>query len=567
MAAPQSTVRYVHVDGVDAGNDCANAATPCASVQRAVDLAVSGDAIHVAEGVYTGVQVRETVTQHLYISQSVTIRGGYLADFGGSPDPVLHPTTLDAAGLGRVIVVAPGSHVTLDGLQLVNGQAGSQNGGGLYSTGAHVNLNNVTLSGNQAEFGGGLYLVQGQLTIANSHFGQNSARLGGGAARLYGGTAVLSHNSFAANSAGLHGGALYVTTGLTTLQHNQLTGNTVTGVSQGWGGGLHVSNGQATLVGNVFSGNQAQNGGGLRLFQSQATLDANLFRANQAAIGGGLSLETDSTAVFTNNVLLDNTAVTAAALHVSNAQATFRHTTFAGNGDGLVVSSGQVELVNSIVASQTTGVVNNSGQVTLTATLWDTVAQPIVGVAAQSGGLTGTVAFDHDGYHLTAVSDAIDNGVNVGVTADVDGLPRPIGAGFDRGAVEWRDLAARKTVWPTTAVPGALVTYTIVLTAPATPGMTVWLTDTLPTEVTFIGPLTYSAGSGGYSGGVITWTGAISTDTAVTLTWPVQLHEGLLPGTQVANTAVMQTTNGIAPSTTAVVTIPARVYLPLVLRP
>lgn len=564
MAAPHTTVRYVRVDGVDAGNDCASALTPCASVQRAVDVAVSGDELHVAGGTYTGVQARETLTQHLYISQSVTIRGGYPADFSGPPDPALHLTTLDAAGLGRVVVVAPGSHATLDGLQLVNGQAGTQNGGGLYATQAHVTLRGVTFSGNQAEFGGGLYFVQGQLTIENSHFMSNTARLGGGAARLYGGTAVLSHNTFANNTAGFHGGALYLTTGQTTLQHNQFLSNTVTDPNQGWGGGLHLSNGQATLNSNEFQGNQAHTGGGLRLFQSQAMLDANLFVANQGIQGGGLSLEGNSTATFVNTVLLGNTA---SALHLANAQVKLQYTTFAGNVDGVVVAGGQVELVNTIVTSQTTGIVNSGGQVTVTATLWDTVAQPVVGAVTQSGGLIGTAAFANDGYHLTAVSDAIDNGVDAGVTADVDGLPRPIGASFDLGAVEWRDLAARKTVQPTVAAPGDVVTYTIVLTAPATPGMMVWLTDTLPAEVIFIGPLTYTAGSGDYQSGVITWTGTISTDTAVTLTWPVQLHEGLLPGTQVANTAVIETPNGIAPSTTAVVTIPAKVYLPLVIRP
>ncbi|GIK57969.1 MAG: hypothetical protein HND44_20180 [Chloroflexi bacterium] len=567
MAAPHTTVRYVRVGGADAGNDCASAATPCATVQRAIDVAVSGDELHVAGGTYTGVQARETLTQHLYISQSVTIRGGYPADFSGPPDAALYPTTLDAAGLGRVVVVAPGNHATLDGLQLVNGEAGSQNGGGLFVSQASITLDDITFSSNRAEFGGGLYFVQGQLTIENCHFSQNTARLGGGAARLYGGTAVLSHNTFANNTAGLHGGALHVTTGQTTLQHNRLTGNTVTGGSQGWGGGLHLSNGQATLVGNLFSSNQAHTGGGLRLFQSQATLDANLFSDNQAAIGGGLSLENDSTAVFTNNVLLDNTAVTAAALNLVNTQVTLQHTTFAGNENGLVVNGGQAELVNTIIASQTTGIVNSAGLVTVTATLWDGVAQPVVGTVTQSGGLTGTAAFANDGYHLMAVSGAIDNGVNVGVMADVDGLPRPIGSSFDLGAVEWRDLAARKTVQPALAAPGDLVTYTIVLDGPATPGMMVWLTDTLPAEVTFSGPLTYTAGSGGHSSGVITWTGAISTDTAVTLTWPVQLHEDLLPGTQVANTAVIASSNGIVPSTTAVVTVPAKVYLPLVVRP
>jgi uncharacterized repeat protein (TIGR01451 family) len=258
---------------------------------------------------------------------------------------------------------------------------------------------------------------------------------------------------------------------------------------------------------------------------------------------------------------------TAVALNLVNAQATMQYTTFAGNDAGVMVSDGQAELVNTIVASQTTGIINNSGLVTMTATLWDAVAQPVMGTVAQSGSLTGTAAFAADGYHLTAVSDAIDNGLDAGITHDVDGLPRPIGAGFDLGAVEWRDVAVRKTVQPAVAAPGNVVTYTVVLDAPATPGMMFFLTDTLPAEVTFTGPLTYTAGSGGYNSGVITWTGTITPDTAVTLTWPVQLHDGLTPGTQVVNTAVIQTTNGIAPSTTAVVVIPAKVYLPFVVRP
>lgn len=570
MAAPGSTrasIRYVRTDGVDAGNNCANVADPCATIQHAVDTAVPGDEVWVAGGTYSGVQVRQTLTQHLYISQSVTIRGGYTPLFDAPPDPQTNPTTLDAAGLGRVVVISGSTQVSLVGLELINGNAGLQNGGGLYADDASLVISGTTFLNNRAEFGGGFYSVQAQLTMQHSQFLQNAARLGGGGARLYGGTAVLHHNTFSANTTGLHGGGLYITAGNSTFQQNQITGNTVTGASQGWGGGLHLSNGQAAFTGNVFSGNQAHTGGGLRLFQSQATLDANLLQDNWATMGGGLSLENQSTADLTNNVLLNNTAVTAAALQLDNARATFKHTTFAGNGDGIVVASGQAELVNSIMASQSTGIMNAGGAVTLTATLWDAVGQPTVGLITQTGGLTGTAAFAADGYHLTAVSDAIDNGMAVGVAYDIDELPRPVGSGFDLGAVEWRDLTGRKTVQPETAVPGQVVTYTIVLTAPAAPGTPVWLTDTLPAEVTFIGPLTYSAGSGGFSSGVITWTGVVFTDTAVTLRWPVQLSSSLPPGTNVANTAVIQTTAGIANSTTAVVTIPAKVYLPLVIRP
>jgi len=41
-----------------------------------------------------------------------------------------------------------------------------------------------------------------------------------------------------------------------------------------------------------------------------------------------------------------------------------------------------------------------------------------------------------DGYHILPGSAAIDAGVNVGVTTDVDGDPCPSGLGYDIGADE-----------------------------------------------------------------------------------------------------------------------------------
>lgn len=81
---------------------------------------------------------------------------------------------------------------------------------------------------------------------------------------------------------------------------------------------------------------------------------------------------------------------------------------------------------------------------TLEATLW-------YGNGSDAGGggyiFTGTVNVYDDpafvdpsawDYHLTAGSAAIDAGVDAGVTTDIDGDPRPIGAGVDIGADEYR---------------------------------------------------------------------------------------------------------------------------------
>ena len=51
------------------------------SVQAAVNAANPGDLIKVATGVYTGVSSYSGLSQVLYISKTVSIRGGYNTDF------------------------------------------------------------------------------------------------------------------------------------------------------------------------------------------------------------------------------------------------------------------------------------------------------------------------------------------------------------------------------------------------------------------------------------------------------------------------------------------------------
>src|SRR5690606_22585574 len=97
MAAPTavaSPIRYVQTDGRDPANNCLQPQAPCATLQHAVDQAQAGDQLWLASGHYSGVQQRQSITQHVYISQSLTIRGGYPPQFTGPPTPALTPTVL-----------------------------------------------------------------------------------------------------------------------------------------------------------------------------------------------------------------------------------------------------------------------------------------------------------------------------------------------------------------------------------------------------------------------------------------------------------------------------------------
>ena len=89
------------------------------SIQAAVDDANDGDLIKVSTGVYTGVNNYGGLSQMVYISKTVVIRGGYTAAFTDPPDPKANPTTLDAQGQGRVLFITGMVSPTVEGLRVV----------------------------------------------------------------------------------------------------------------------------------------------------------------------------------------------------------------------------------------------------------------------------------------------------------------------------------------------------------------------------------------------------------------------------------------------------------------
>ena len=83
------------------GGACGGAEPCYAHPQDAVDAATDGDIIKVAAGTYTGVNVRPrydvtttgVVTQVVYISKTLTLRGGYTTTNWTVSDAEVNPTT------------------------------------------------------------------------------------------------------------------------------------------------------------------------------------------------------------------------------------------------------------------------------------------------------------------------------------------------------------------------------------------------------------------------------------------------------------------------------------------
>ena len=666
------------------------------TIQAAVDQAAAGDEIQIAGGAYSQLTVRAGITQVVYLSKTLTLRGGFATDNWDHPDPVANPTRLDARGGGRVLYVSGEIAVRLAGLELTGGDAAGMGGfgpidagGAVYVTGATVALEASRLYSNTAGYGGALFALGGRPTISDSAIISNSAVAGGGlylqqcghsivAASLVagneatgtsydegggglyvsGGDVTVIGSQVRDNTAGEYGGGLFVMGGALHCSSSSIAGNT----AGGYGGGMTLRWSEATLTGNLIDGNQAKGGGGFQAYlsdliltgnsithnqateecggaghmssgtarasgnlvsanwaqlnggglafcqsnavlngntvisntageygggifvsQSRGTLEANVVRGNDAHYGGGLGLRETSTVTATNTLIADNAAGgEGGGIYVESSSLEALHTTLArSNGPSALCvtrhagEGSYAALVNTILVSHTLGVTVSEGSyATLEATLWGAGDWANDRDWAGHGTLmTGTLnlwqepGFVIGDYYLGLNSAAVDAGIDAGVGRDIDGQPRPHYDGYDLGADEWWPIMVVKRAMPEVVEREQLVTYTVWLTNATELAAPVYLTDLLPAEVHFVGPLELSHGEGGYAAGVITWTGTLGPAGVGWLSWRVLIAPETPYSTTIINRALINDPYGTYSTEGAQIFLPPRqVYLPLALR-
>lgn len=328
---------------------------PYTSVQAAVNAAGPEDVIQIAAGLYTGLNELGGLSQMVYITQSLTLIGGYSPDFSAW-NPDIYTTTLDAEAGGRVIYASGTLTLTLSGLHLANGNASGLGGaiyydddagGAVYVNGSVLQMTDCIVenslasasapSGQYAAAGGGLYIASSPaVTLTNNLIQDNIAAtvagdymgLGGGLA-LYNSRATLAGNTIRGNIASTlyagEGGGLKLSGGTTSLQDNTIAFNIASqgtmNFSYGEGGGIFAS-GNLTMTGNTITDNNAGyvsgHGGGVALLGAEDfVLTGNHILRNtgsaaasehQLGIGGGLYLFMAEGAVLTDNLIQDNVA-------------------------------------------------------------------------------------------------------------------------------------------------------------------------------------------------------------------------------------------------------------------
>jgi predicted outer membrane repeat protein len=259
--------RTIYVDADAAGkNNGSNWANACCYLQNALAIALAGDEIRVAEGVYTpdaGLylpspppNLNRATFFTFQLKNGVTLKGSY-AGFG-QPDPNQrnirkYETILSGDPKGDDLYISsphnwvewPGyndnafhvvtfnqtdQNTILDGFTITGGYNyyGSSSipsgsvGAGLYNDSGSPTIRNCTITRNSAEYGAGVYTKQGNPTFINCIFSANRALYRscgfgsdcllfgeGGAIYCASGSITLINSSIIRNQAGSEGGAIY----------------------------------------------------------------------------------------------------------------------------------------------------------------------------------------------------------------------------------------------------------------------------------------------------------------------------------------------------------------------
>ncbi|MCM4166497.1 hypothetical protein KCTC52924_03430 [Arenibacter antarcticus] len=300
------------------------------NLQSALDLAIAGDTIYLAEGFYkpsktiTNGDSNDDRNKTFEISKNITIVGGFPSDAikTSESDPSNYKTILSgklAEGVNAyhtVVVSAPlvpGEEVNISALTIRDGASANKGkvdinnssydswyGGGINIANAIVNLTDVTITENNnvgndesSRAGGVMIKDDSRVTFNNCFITKNSVSSNHGGMRIDDSTVYMYNSEISYNSSNTSAG-VYATGSSTELHlYNSVVKENM---SAEYGGGLYIAWGSVAyivnslIINNINNHEGTKGGGALMLYKDNSTayVISSTITGNKATYGGGV---------------------------------------------------------------------------------------------------------------------------------------------------------------------------------------------------------------------------------------------------------------------------------------
>jgi len=344
--------------------------TGAGSLRDAITTSAAGDTIVFQAGLTGTITLGSQLPK---VTHALTIAG-----------PGASAVAIDGNNAHRIFYLAGNADaVTISGLTLTHGNAGSGSGGAVWNRGDILTLSNDVITASTADFAGAVGSADhkldtpgaGSLDIESSVISGNTSASEGGGVDLYANgnampTLTVDNSTFDGNSA-TYGGGLYVAgnVGILNITNSTFSNNTASTS----GGGLMIDDVDPgalfTLSGSTVSGNSAESGGGIALddLYGGAVIEGSTITGNHATdgLGGGLYGGGGGNKFEVSDTTISNNTATSggggAALGYLGSDANFTGVTVSGNsadlGGGLLLvdlSEGQ-RFATNVTASTISG--------------------------------------------------------------------------------------------------------------------------------------------------------------------------------------------------------------------
>ena len=409
------------------------ACTADCSLREAIAVSVSGDKIVFQPGLAGPMNINLNFGS-LVIDKNITLTGTDTVSITGG-----------AQGQTRVFVIKGGAVVTMNNVEIKNGEVGGLEpmpyygiGAGIYVDASTLNLNDSYIHHNEAMVGGGVHVRNGVLKIKNTEFSYNKSESHGAAVTAVASTLDINGSVFWQNQSRLgSGAAIHATECDTTIRRTIFASNSANNAgSYDWGNGgaLNLVGGTAyttRIRDTSFYGNTATVGGAIanktKLYLINSTV------SNNAATQSGGGLHSDGRAIIRTSTITQNSSPAfGAALDVVPQSIMYLSNNIIAGNTGANEIRGKVNSFGFNIFGSTAGanIVAPYGGDKLN-------VNPLLGPLSYNGGPTPT----HVPQPGSPAIDAGSNGLAVDWNADplaVDqrGYARVSNTTIDIGAVE-----------------------------------------------------------------------------------------------------------------------------------